>query len=96
MKYFLRLYITDQTVNSVRALENLDRICKDQLQGNYELEVVDILKNPRLAEEDKIIATPTLLKKLPPPACKIVGDLSDRKKVLQGLDIMHVESEAVS
>ena len=96
MKYILKLFITGQTPNSLRALENLKVICKRDLQeGQYELHVVDILKEPQLAEDDKIIATPTLVKKLPPPLRKIIGDLSDKEKVLLGLDLIRKDKEKI-
>jgi len=88
MKYQLRLYVIGQTPNSIRALENLKRICEEQLTGQYDLRVIDVLKEPQLAEADKIIATPTLVKDLPPPLRKVIGDLSDREKVLLGLDVV--------
>jgi circadian clock protein KaiB len=87
MTYRLRLYITGRTSHSIRAIENLRKICDSELKGQYEVEVIDILENPRLAENEKILATPTLVKKLPEPVRKIIGDLSDREKVLLGLDI---------
>lgn len=88
MRYVLRLYTMAETPNSTRALANIKRMCEEQLQGSYELEVIDILKHPQLAEDDKIIAIPTLVKKLPGPIRRLVGDLSDREKVLLGLDII--------
>ena len=88
MKYQLRLYVIGQTPNSTRALENLKRICDEEMVGQYDLKVIDVLKEPHLAEQDKIIATPTLVKKLPPPLRKVIGDLSDRDKVLLGLDLV--------
>ena len=91
MKYQLRLYVVGQTPNSMRALENLKRICEEQLTGQYDLRVIDVLKEPQLAEQDKIIATPTLVKDLPPPLRKVIGDLSDRDKVLVGLDVVGAE-----
>ena len=87
MGYILKLYITGQTPNSIRAMDNLEKICED-LAGEYELRIIDILKDPQLAEDDKIIATPTLVKELPPPLRKIIGDLSDSDKVLLGLDLV--------
>jgi circadian clock protein KaiB len=87
MTYRLRLYITGRTSHSIRAIENLRRICDADLQSEYEVEVIDVLEHPRLAETDKILATPTLVKKLPEPVRKIIGDLSDREGVLMGLDI---------
>jgi circadian clock protein KaiB len=86
-KYVLKLYVTGRTANSVKAIGNLKNILKDGLDDICKLEVIDVLKNPQLAEEDKILATPTLLKILPPPVRKIVGDLSDKKKVLSGLNL---------
>jgi circadian clock protein KaiB len=87
MNYRLRLYITGRTSHSLRAIENLKAICELELAGVYEVEVIDVLENPRLAENEKILATPTLVKRLPEPVRKIIGDLSDREKVLLGLDI---------
>ncbi len=84
----LRLYVVGQTPNSTRAIENLRRICEEQLLGEYDLKVIDVLKEPHLAEQDKIIATPTLVKELPPPLRKVIGDLSDIDKVLLGLDLV--------
>jgi circadian clock protein KaiB len=83
----LRLYITGSTPQSQRALDNLKLICDAELPGVYEVEVVDVLENPALAELEKILATPTLVKRLPEPVRKIIGDLSDREKVLLGLDL---------
>ena len=96
MKYQLRLYVIGQTPQSMRALENLKRICEEQMAGRYELQVVDVLKEPQLAEKDKIIATPTLVKDLPPPLRKVIGDLSDREKVLLGLDLVGAEPKGSS
>lgn len=86
-KYILKLYITGQTGNSQRALINLENILNNELKGLYTLKVIDVLENPKLAEEDKILATPTLTRILPPPVRKIIGDLSDKEKVLLGLDL---------
>lgn len=91
-KYVLKLYVTGQTPNSQKAIENLKSVLKTELNGLYSLEVIDVLENPQLAEEDKILATPTLAKVLPPPVRKIIGDLSDVEKVLLGLDLT-VEKE---
>lgn len=87
MGYILKLYITGQTPYSLRAIDNLNNICRE-LKEEYELRVIDILKDPQLAEDDKIIATPTLVKELPPPLRKIIGDLSNTEKVLLGLDLV--------
>ena len=86
-KYKLRLYITGRTPRSEIALNNLRRICESELSSRYEIEVIDVLENPQLAEDEKILATPTLVKELPEPLRKIIGDLSDREKVLLGLDL---------
>jgi circadian clock protein KaiB len=86
-KYELRLYIAGNTPRSVTALSNLKRYCEEHLKGIYEIEVIDLLVNPKLAEGDQILAIPTLVKKVPEPVRKIIGDLSDEEKVLVGLDI---------
>ena len=86
-KFLLRLYITGQTPKSERAIANLHRICQEELQGQYELVVIDVLERPQLAEDEKILATPTLIKELPPPLRRVIGDMSDTAKVLLGLDI---------
>ena len=83
----LKLYVTGQTPNSRKAIKNLKAILDKELQGIYTMKVIDVLKHPQLAEEDKILATPTLTKVLPPPVRKIIGDLSDKEKVLLGLDL---------
>jgi circadian clock protein KaiB len=88
MIYKLRLFVTGHTPHSRRAIENLRRICETDLRDKYEIEVIDILEHPQLAETEKIMATPTLVKKLPAPVRKIIGDLSDREKVLLGLDLL--------
>lgn len=89
--YVLKLYVAGNTPNSVRALRTLNHILETEFQGVYALKVIDVLKNPQLAEEDKILATPTLAKVLPPPVRKIIGDLSDRERVLIGLDLLYEE-----
>jgi len=86
-KYVLKLYITGKTVNSERALQNLRNVLKNELNGLCTLSIIDVLQNPQLAEEDKILATPALAKVLPPPVRKIIGDLSNGEKVLLGLDL---------
>lgn len=83
----LKLYVTGHTSNSEKALKNLESVLKEALNGLYTLKVIDVLKNPQLAEEDKILATPALVKGLPPPVRKIIGDLSDKEKVLLGLGL---------
>lgn len=89
--YVLKLYVAGNTPNSIRALKTLNTILEEEFKGVYALKVIDVLKNPQLAEEDKILATPTLSKILPPPVRKIIGDLSDREKVLIGLDLLYEE-----
>lgn len=83
----LRLYVAGQTQKSVAALANLKKYCEDHLPGKYKIEVIDLLKHPHLAERDQIVAIPTLVKKVPLPIRKIIGDLSNHEKVLVGLDI---------
>ena len=83
----LRLYIAGQTPNSIAAIANLKKICEDQLQGKYRIEVIDLLKKPQLAKGDQIVAIPTLVRRLPPPVKKIVGNLSKTERALVGLDI---------
>ncbi len=86
--YILKLYVAGNTPNSVQALRTLKNILEEEFKGVYALKVIDVLKNPQLAEEDNILATPTLSKVLPLPVRKIIGDLSDREKVLVGLDLL--------
>jgi len=83
----LRLYVAGQTARSLQAFANLKRICEEHLAGSYQIEVVDLLKNPQLAEGDQILAIPTLVRKLPEPVRKIIGDLSNTERVLVGLDL---------
>jgi circadian clock protein KaiB len=80
--------VTGRTRRAEQAIGNLRRICDEELRGEYELEIIDVLENPQLAEDEKILATPTLIKRLPPPLRRVVGDLSDRDKVLLGLDVL--------
>ncbi len=83
----LRLYVAGQTPRALAAFANLSRICEKHLAGRYEIEVVDLLKNPKLAAGDQILALPTLVRRLPPPMKKIIGDLSNEVRVLVGLDL---------
>ena len=85
--YDLRLYIAGQTTRSLVAIANLKRICDEHLEGRYRIEVIDLLERPQLARGDQILAIPTLVRKLPPPIRKLVGDLSDTERVLVGLDL---------
>lgn len=86
-KYLLKLYITGETPRAAVAIANLRRICAEELGGKYELQIIDVLEHPQLAEDEKVLATPTLIKSLPPPLRRVIGDLSDTEKVLLGLDL---------
>jgi len=92
-EYLLRLYVTGTTARSMRAIQNVRRICEEHLKGLYDLEVVDIYKNLPLARGDQIIAAPTLIKRLPVPLRRLIGDMSDEQGVLVGLDIRPRSSE---
>lgn len=85
--YVLRLYITGATARSTRAIQNVRRICDQYLPGRYDLEVIDVYQQPTLAQEEQLIAAPTLIKKLPLPLRKIIGDMSNEARVLLGLDL---------
>ena len=87
----LRLYVAGQTPKSLAALANLRKICDEHLEGQYKLHVIDLIKTPQLAQNDQILAIPTLVRKLPEPIRKIIGDLSDRKRVLVGLNLRETE-----
>jgi circadian clock protein KaiB len=90
----LRLYITGATPRSMKAIANMKAICEGELEGNVDLQVIDVLEHPQLAEDEKILATPTLIKEVPPPLRRIIGDLSDKERVLLGLEIVEaIESE---
>jgi circadian clock protein KaiB len=86
-KYVLRLYVTGMTPRSTQAIARIKAICEEHLEGRYELDVVDIYQQPTLAKGEQIIATPTLIKRLPTPLRRIVGDLSNKERVLLGLDL---------
>jgi len=88
----LRLYIAGQTPKSILALTNITNYCEEHMDGRFTIEVIDLLKNPQLAEGDQIFAIPTLVRKLPVPIRKIIGDLSNKEKVLVGLNIRPIES----
>jgi circadian clock protein KaiB len=92
-KYVLKLYVTGHTPQSGRAISNLRRICETELKDQYEMRVIDVLEHPQLAENERIIATPTLIKNLPPPLRRIIGDLSDTERVLLGLDLAPLSDE---
>ena len=83
----LRLYVAGMTPRAVAAFDNLKKLCEVHLAGRYEIEVIDLLENPKLAAGDQIVAVPTLVRKLPPPMKKIIGDLSNEERVLVGLDL---------
>jgi circadian clock protein KaiB len=83
----LRLYVAGTTPKSVAAIANLRRFCEENLAGRYTIEVIDLLENPKLARHDQIVAIPTLVRKMPTPMRKIIGDLSDRQRVLVGFDL---------
>ena len=85
--YILKLYVTGKTPRAEKAIANLRRICEEELNGQYELNIIDVLEHPQLAEDEKILATPTLIKRLPPPLRRVIGDLSDKDKVLLGLEV---------
>jgi circadian clock protein KaiB len=87
----LRLYVAGQTPKSLAALANLKKICAEHLEGKYKLHVIDLVKTPQLAHNDQILAIPTLVRKLPEPIRKIIGDLSDQNKVLVGLSLLETE-----
>jgi len=90
-KYRLRLYVAGQTPRSMQALSNLKRICEEHLAGNYKVEVIDLLQKPQLAAGDQILAIPTLVRAIPKPARKIIGDLSNVERVLVGLEVLQNE-----
>lgn len=90
--YLLRLFVTGRTPKSERAIANLQQICEEQLTGRYRIEIIDVLERPDLAEKERIMATPTLIKELPPPIRRIIGDLTDTDKVLLGLDLRPVRA----
>lgn len=88
IKYVLRLYITGSTPRSQEAIRNIKRICEEELKGRYDLEVIDVYQQPELAKKEQILAAPTLIRKLPLPLRKLVGDMSNKEKVILGLEIM--------
>jgi circadian clock protein KaiB len=87
-KWNLRLYVAGQTPKSVTALANLKRICDEHMNGEYSVEVIDLMENPQLARRDQIVAIPTLVRELPSPLKRIIGDLSNTERVLVGLDVV--------
>ena len=93
-KYLLRLFVTGASSRTGTAIANLRRICEQELGGQYDLEIIDVLEFPDLAEDEKILATPTLIKTLPLPLRRVIGDLSDKEKVLLGLEVYTVRGDA--
>ncbi len=91
-RYVLKLYVTGSTPRSARAIANLKRVCEEHLKGRYDLEVIDIYQQPTRAKGEQIIAAPTLVKKLPPPLRKFIGDMSDVERILLGLDVTEKKS----
>jgi len=89
--FVLKLYVTGTSPRTSVAIANLRRICDQELHGRYQLEIIDVQEHPQLAEDEKILATPTLIKQLPPPLRRVIGDLSDKDKVLLGLELQAVE-----
>jgi circadian clock protein KaiB len=89
----LRLYVAGQTPKSLTAISNLRSICEEHLAGRYTVELIDLLQNPQLAEGDQILAVPTLVRRLPPPIKRVIGNLSDTERVLVGLDIVPIGGE---
>ncbi len=87
-KYILKLYITGNSSKSQRAIANLLRLCREELSNQYQLEIIDVLEEPQKAEKEKILVTPTLIKQLPQPLQRIIGDLSNREKFIYGLDLV--------
>lgn len=90
----LRLYVAGQTPKSIAALSNLKRLCESHLAGRYRIQVVDLLNQPHLARRDEIVVIPTLVRKLPPPIRRVIGDLSNEERVLVGLDVLPLERRA--
>jgi len=90
--YLLRLYVTGSTPSSVRAILNIKKLCEEHLQGRYDLEVVDLYQKPHLAKGEQIIAAPTLIKKLPLPLRRVIGDMSNFERVLVGLDLRQLKN----
>ncbi|MBA3646732.1 MAG: circadian clock protein KaiB [Gemmatimonadaceae bacterium] len=92
-KYLLRLFVTGTSSRTGTAIANLRRICEQELGGQYDLEIIDVLQFPDVAEDERILATPTLIKSLPLPLRRVIGDLSDKEKVLMGLEVHPVRTE---
>jgi len=95
-RWNLRLYVAGETPKCIQAFQNLKRICEEHLHGRYTIEVIDLLKNPTLASGDQIIAIPTLVRQLPPPVKKIIGDLANTERVIVGLNLTPIKAKAKS
>lgn len=95
MNYLLKLYIAGRDARAQAAIANLRHLCEHELRGQYELEIIDVLEDPERAEQAKILATPTLIKQLPPPLRRVIGDLSDKEKLLFGLDVRPIAPTSV-
>jgi circadian clock protein KaiB len=96
IRYVLRLFITGSTIRSARAISNIRKICEDHLEGRYDLEIVDISQHPMLAEGEQIIAAPTLIKQLPLPLRRFIGDMSHTERILLGLDLLKAAKQQPS
>ena len=94
--YLLRLFVTGASPRTATAIANLQRICEQELEGRYEIQIIDVLEFPELAENERILATPTLLKTLPLPLRRVIGDLSDTERVLLGLDVQSMRNSGAS
>lgn len=92
-KYVLRLYVTGMTPRSIKAIENIKKICEENLHGRYELDIIDIYQQPEYAKKEEIIAAPTLIKQLPLPLRKFIGDMSNKDKILVGLNLVPKEKK---
>jgi len=93
-KYTLKLYVNGSSPRAATAIANLRRICEEELKGEYNLDIIDVIDQPEAAELDRVLATPTLIKQLPPPLRRVIGDLSDREKVLLGLEVRSGDTRA--
>ena len=92
--YLLRLYVSGTTARSIEAISNIRRICEERLKDRFELEIIDTYQKPHLAKKDQVLALPTLIKELPPPLRRIIGDLSDKERVLVGLDLVEKDQDS--
>ena len=95
-KYVLKLYVADKTPQSIAAVRNLERLCEEHLAGRYRIEIIDLRKNPQRAKEDRIVAVPTLVRKMPAPIRKVIGNLSNTGRVLVGLDLPSHDADPLS